>query len=312
MMRVGSIFLAVLALTLGVGGGLAWGLYAGAHKTFPYDTSRWIKQAVFPSQYANWERFSDVSRRTPAPCPPDALVVFAIGQSNAANELSSYGDRIPDAPAYNFFNGACYEIEDPVLGATGHRGSLWTTFAQDLSARLAHQPVIVITAGVNSSSVREWLDPPEDHSQFALEQLAAANELGLSVDYVVWVQGEADALQYTEGDVYEQALTALINRVDSAAGHARPTWLMFEQSLCSMMPRGSEAIRQAQRNVAARGTNKILVANLDHLGERFRHDECHFNANGTREISRLLVEAITAHAAAQAPVNGAGGVEVSG
>src|SRR5262249_41230250 len=80
-------------------------------------------------------QFSDyqlANARPPVPCPRQAFVLLALGQSNAANQVGEPVSAVGDLPAYAFFHGRCFRIEDPIPGATGRDGSLWTHFAQRL------------------------------------------------------------------------------------------------------------------------------------------------------------------------------------
>ena len=58
-------------------------------------------------------------------------------------------------------------------------------------------------------------------------------------------------------------------------------------------PRGSAAIRAAQADVAARVTEVRIIMNTDDLGDRYRYDDCHFNANGRDRILDRLVPLMT-------------------
>ena len=178
-------------------GAFLHGLYVGSYKTFPFEYVHKLKHAFSSSTGIRLDVYSDTAGRSASPCPATGVVILAIGQSNAANALPSFGEKAEAAQAFNFFNGSCYPIEDPVLGATGDRGSLWPQFAQRLSAAMNNAPVVMITSAIEGSTVRQWLAPPTQYVARVERQMAMAQSMGLVPRAVIWHQGEADAVEGT-------------------------------------------------------------------------------------------------------------------
>lgn len=58
------------------------------------------------------------------------MVILALGQSNSAN----YGETRyrPKHEAYSYFRGILYGAADPMFGADGLKGSVWTRLADML------------------------------------------------------------------------------------------------------------------------------------------------------------------------------------
>jgi Carbohydrate esterase, sialic acid-specific acetylesterase len=278
-----------IAVVTGFFSAFAFGVHAGVYKTFPFSYIHSAKHLFLSSTGIRWDVFADTSGRRQVPCPANSAVILAIGQSNAANDLPSFGEQSASDAAVNFFDGKCYAIEDPVLGATGNRGSLWSQFAQELSASLHGLPVVMITSAIDGSTVRQWLMPPAVYVARAERQLSMAKEMGLKPIIVIWFQGEADAVEGTSQSQYEQDLRDLISRLRGRGAGAGQSWLIFQASRCTTKPSGSEEIRLAQASVARTVENVYVVMNTDQLGSRFRYDDCHFNDNGkARIIARLL------------------------
>ncbi len=85
---------------------------------------------------------------TQAPTVTDkTMVAFVFGQSNSAN---GEGERFQakGANVFNYFDSHYYIASDPLLGATGTAGSMWTITANKLIEKNIADKVILIAAGV--------------------------------------------------------------------------------------------------------------------------------------------------------------------
>ena len=59
----------------------------------------------------------------------DTLVLLCLGQSNAANAGGTlYRSKCYNT--YNFYQGELYPLVDPLLGANGTGGSVWSRLAE--------------------------------------------------------------------------------------------------------------------------------------------------------------------------------------
>lgn len=158
--------------------------------------------------------FTSTAERREAACPAEDFAAFvALGQSNAANSLSSFGEVDPSVPAYQFYDGKCYFMEDPAIGSTGDRGSLWTEFAQSLSGT-SGRGVVFVTSAVEASAVADWLDPKSGYFDRAARQIEQAIAAGMPPKFVLWHQGETDASLNTDPLEYTAMLKNLIERFD--------------------------------------------------------------------------------------------------
>ena len=278
--------------------GFVWGLSSGHYKVFPFSILKETKSYIaefFPKPpknriYRPAERFfTSNAERLEITCPNDDPITFvALGQSNAANSLSSFGERDPEATAYQFYDGKCYLMEDPTIGSTGDRGSLWTEFAQSLS-QASGWSVVFVTAAVEASSVNDWLEPESGYFDRAARQISQAIDSDLTPKFVLWHQGETDALSNTDPLDYTLRLKTLIEQVDQLFEPGlEPTWIIFQTSICRGLPNGSRQLVEAQRNVTKQHMRAILGPNTDQLGSLYRYDGCHFNANGKARIIEEL------------------------
>lgn len=150
----------------------------------------------------------------------DDSVVGVFGQSNSANHVDQRVAVRLEAAAFDFFDGACRRIGDPVLGASGREGSAWTRFAQDFSER-RRRPTVVVADGVSGTDARVW----------ALDGGALAGGCaGLRTDALIWRQGEAD-----HGDdpaVYRRRVEQVFDRFRVAPiwADAGPRFVIFKAS----------------------------------------------------------------------------------
>jgi hypothetical protein len=254
------------------------------------------------SKWREWRRdLSDwqLARGLPSvPCPASALVIAALGQSNAGNHLGPRVPADPALPAFAFFRDRCTPLSDPVPGATGSEGSLWTDVAHQL-ARQSGRPVVIIAGAAASSSVKHWSRDTAGMTSRALRSITAAAAAGLAPQFVIWLQGEADSEARMDEATYAALLEGVIakfnlelaNRTNPAT--ASPTWIITQTSRCWGEHTRSEEVRRAQRRVAKRIANAYIGPDTDALGDAYRRDGCHFGAAGRQRLAAEMVETIT-------------------
>jgi hypothetical protein len=119
-------------------------------------------------------------------------IIVTFGQSNAAN----FGET-PFEPRGNVFNfnyadGKCYFAKDPLLGADGKKGSVWTRVGDKLVSRHVYDTVLLAPIGVNWSSVSEWAPSGRLHGRIH-KVLKGLQKKGLTITHLLWHQGERDA-----------------------------------------------------------------------------------------------------------------------
>ena len=231
------------------------------------------------------------------PCPKSAFVIAALGQSNAGNHLGPRVAGDPALPVYAYFRDRCVALQDPVPGATGEDGSLWTELALQL-ARSRREPIVVIAGAAAGSSVRDWDRDHAGMTSRALRSLAAAARDGLAPRVVVWLQGETDAEAGMSQATYASLLEKLVERISAAIASAsskptaRPAWIITQTSRCWGSETRSEDVRAGQRAVAAKIANGHPGPDTDALDDSYRRDGCHFSERGRQRIVAELVEAI--------------------
>ena len=238
--------------------------------------------------------FTDTTQKTLLSCPAadkKALTFLVLGQSQAANTNNTVFASDGNKELLNAWNGKCYRLEDPVLGASDEGGSLWTVFAQKLYARL-HRPVVILNYAANGSDAKLWR--PDRGDNLMTRLINDANKYtaqGGKIDYIIYDQGEADAMYETPKQDYKNDLEAIFDYVQKAFDGEQKI-LLFQTSLCPPYTGKSKDILDAQAEVAAARKDTQIVFNTDTLDRSYRHDGCHFNARGAQVVTDHLVGAV--------------------
>jgi hypothetical protein len=217
----------------------------------------------------------------------DAAVILAMGQSNAGN----YGETLyrPKQAVFNFNwnDGKCYRAEDPLLGSTGDRGSVWSRLGDALVETKQFKQVVIVPIAVGGSSVRDWAGP-DGPSQRAVRANEALGRIGLHVTHVLWHQGEADYEMHKE--VYARLFSRMTDYI-RAAGINAPVFVATA-TVCNNT--GASQIREAQRELPFRLANVFAGPDTDALDSIYdrRDNLCHFSDRGLALHARLWRDVI--------------------
>jgi lysophospholipase L1-like esterase len=145
--------------------------------------------------------------------------------------------------------------------------------------------VVVASVAQGSSAVADWVDARPNAQRLAA-LLPELRRAGLTVDAVVWHQGETEAWSsHADGSAYRRALQQWINSV-RALGITAPIFIC----LTSRDGAGTinATIRQAQASVWDARRHVYAGVDTDSLGDKFRSDGVHFNGRGLDQFARLL------------------------
>lgn len=290
-MRRTGILLAVGGFVLAYGYGVA----SYAYRLFPVDQLGEIKRWVAPDsgRPSDLQVFADVSDRQEVSCwsiDHDAAVILAMGQSNAAN----YGETRyrPVQPVFNFnwADDKCYRAEDPLLGSTGNRGSVWTRLGDALVETGRFKQVLIVPIGVGGSSVRDWAGPDGPAAR-AVRASHTLGQFGLHVTHVLWHQGEADYEMHKE--VYARLFARMTAYIRSNGINA-PVFVATA-TICDN--HGASQIREAQRELPFRIANVFAGPDTDALDSIYdrRDNLCHFSNRGLALHARLWRDVLLRH-----------------
>ncbi len=198
------------------------------------------------------------------------MVVLVLGQSNSANHAETRADGGPGV--YSWHEGRCYEARDPLPGASGSGGSLWTRLGPMLRAANAADTVLFVPLGVTTTSVAQWDRHPVlvGRLEAVARALAAAD---IHVTHVVWYQGEADSFKATSAQDYRRDFHRVLARL-RALGIAAPVYVPLA-TLCQK--RSNPAVREAQRVLPDELAGVRPGPDMDAIfGAVHRYNGCHF------------------------------------
>jgi len=227
----------------------------------------------------------------------DTLVLLVLGQSNAAN----FGSELYAAScvqAQSFYDGTIYPLADPLRGGNGNGGSVWSHLGQQLIETNFAAHVIVAPAAVGGTSIEQWI-PGGDLNHLLVETMASLQAKNLKVTHVLWHQGESNhtllnaTLTPTQNaQHYQQNFLKLVQQIRSLGVDA-PIFPAMT-SRCGQAP-SDTALINAQRNLANNALGIFNGPNTDIMGNEYRSDNCHFNAEGLKIHALLWAEAMAGH-----------------
>jgi hypothetical protein len=217
-------------------------------------------------------------------------VMLAFGQSNAANDGEPGYVTGPRVYNFNHFDGRCYAARDPLLGASGSGGSVWTRLGDKLVRAGVFEQVLFVPVAVGGTAVADWL-PGGGLFDRIVGTHRELTKHGLRITHLLWHQGETDAGSGTSAADYFSRFETMERGV-RALGIDAPLYVAVA-SLC--WNQGNEEIRQAQQRIIRTLPNAFAGPDTDTLDRfKWRRDLCHFSAAGLEEHARLWFEALVA------------------
>ena len=226
--------------------------------------------------------FNDnVSRYLSVPCPDnDAVVVVTGGQSNAANDYESAPPADHNAQTFMFYDGKCYKLQSPVLGASGEADSLWPSLGDKLNIEVG-RPVVFINGAVGGTQIGDWLDDRSRYLERLAHQILLARKLGFKPNFVLWIQGETDAAVQLDPTTYAREQEALITKLDSwGATNSNTKWVIYRSTHCTNRPNNGPAIELSLSKLASKDDRIVLGPEVTGYEDSFRRDGCHLNTRG--------------------------------
>ena len=213
------------------------------------------------------------------------LVALTFGQSNSANHGETPHTSGPGV--LNFYLGKLYAAQDPLLGATGSRGSVWTRFGDLAMVSGRYDAVVIAPIGVGSTEIRRWAPGGDLHPRliYSLRDLQSS---GLPVTHLLWHQGEGD--RWTTEDEYRTLFLAMLAAV-RREGVTAPIYV----SVATRSPTGVvPPVQAAQRGLVDPAAGILAGPDTDSMGDEFRNprDADHFSTTGLQRAAELWAEAV--------------------
>jgi hypothetical protein len=217
------------------------------------------------------------------------MVALAFGQSNAAN----FGEnpRQAGAGVLNFHQGKLYAAHDPLLGAGGDGGSVWTRLGDRLIAATYYDAVVFLTLGVGGAALARWTVSGDLHPRL-VEAIRDVQSHGLSITHVLWHQGEKDAMLHTSKHAYKQMF---MDMVSSLRQHGVTAPIYVSVATRCQKVRPQEEIRQAQQELVDMDKGIYAGPDTDTLDGRYRYDGCHLSDEGLERCAELWLEKLAPH-----------------
>jgi hypothetical protein len=220
---------------------------------------------------------------------PRMMVALVLGQSNAANFGESR--RMSGPGVYNLYRGWLYRARDPLRGANGQTGSVWTRLGDKLIAEKLYNTVIFVPAAVGATEIERWA-PEGDLHPLILKAIEDAQKRRLKITHLLWHQGESDAVLRTSRLEYKLRFLAMLASI-RAHGVDAPIFVAVATRCGQYLP--SSEIESAQRELIDPGMGIYPGPNTDVLDEHFRYDGCHFSDEGLDIHASLWVQSLKAN-----------------
>ena len=244
---------------------------------------RKIKGVVNPWVKNLESRYAYTNNKKAVKCPKNSIVILVSGQSNASNFLRS--KKKYDNKHLNYFNGKCYELSNPVLGAEGDMSSLIPALASKLGKS---KKIIFFTSGRGGMAMAHANHKNMifiNYTKNGLEELEKNNNI---LKFFIWIQGESDL---GNSDSYIENFEEMFESITKNLEHREKINLIITQtSRC--FDKDDPLLRNKQKLISINRNKSIRVINTDKLGNEFRYDKCHYNQKGIEKISFYISKII--------------------
>jgi hypothetical protein len=244
------------------------------------------------------------------------LKLFVWGQSLAAND--GYGRHAARNTGKTFVyeGGNYYPCTDPIVGAEGGGGSVWSRLADNIMGRpIQNTPVTQVVIGCcaqGSTSINDWTpgggSAPKLNSSLS-DYIAKVGQ----PTHLAYSQGEQDVGVLSTEQWFDrwQAMVASIRDLGCKSKiwtsieticNIRTTDDPFDESVIRRLPDsyvqieiGRQSIRAAQRMVGTFGPDSRPGPNLDLIDWHLRAcgDGCHFGERGLAMAAQAWATALT-------------------
>jgi len=223
------------------------------------------------------------------------MVALVFGQSNAAN----FGEtrRMAGPSVYSLYKGWLYRARDPLRGADGNGGSVWTRLGDLLIAEKLYDRVIFVPVAIGGTEISRWA-PDGDLHPLILRAIEDVKKRKLTFSYLLWHQGESDAVLHTSKLDYMKRFRAMLASIRQH-GVAAPVFVAVA-SRCGQYAINLE-IEQAQRELVNPMAGVYAGPDTDVLDESYRYDSCHFSDAGLLKHAELWFQKLKAQATQEKP-----------
>jgi len=282
-----TVFL-LLFITFGIG------LKSGAERDELYKITKYFKDKIFTSknkvsdleiskkfenkieykknQYDQLTFYHDKIQIERPLIDKKTLIIFTFGQSNSANHG---GEKFfpKNENIINYWNKNYYLASDPLLGATGVAGSVWTNLGTKIVDNNLAEKVIIMAAGVSGTSIKKWANYGS-LNEMLIERLKEAKKQKLDINYFLWHQGESDYI--LSPVIYSKKLSEVIKLTKKF--YPKSDFFVSQASKCGVYP-SNESLLNTQKEIT-KLNGVYLGPNTDLIEVEDRYDGCHLSGRG--------------------------------
>ncbi len=220
------------------------------------------------------------------------IVLLVLGQSNAAN----YGKELFSSncnKTYNFYQGKLYPLKDPLKGASGEKGSVWSRLGNLLIENNFAEEIIIAPASVGGTAIEQWI-PGGDLNYLITETVHALQASNHEITHILWHQGESNHSATNPNISTTQNALDYKNNFNILVNYLRDLNVNSPIFIAQATRCGSRSIDIDLQNAQFQLANDSLKIyngpNTDLLGNEYRYDNCHFNAKGLNEHAQLWAD----------------------
>jgi len=211
------------------------------------------------------------------------MVILTFGQSQAANNgESKYSSK---ENVYNYYNGKFYTAVDPLKGATGKRGSVWTRLGDKIIEQGLCDRVLFVPVAYGASGIESWSPDGQFYSRIT-NAIDGLRKYNLEVTHMFWSQGSYDSWQHTPeaAENYKAEFMEIVNGIRSY-GVTAPIYVSVETYSYGNY---DSLIQQAQRDLVNMDAKIYPGPNNDEITERW--DGVHFSNKGLDKLANLWLD----------------------
>jgi len=213
------------------------------------------------------------------------MVILTFGQSQAANNgESKYSSK---EKVYNYYDSKFYTAVDPLLGATGGRGSVWTRLGDKIIEQGLCDHVLFVPVAFGASGIESW--SPDGKLYYRITNaISGLRKYNLEITHIFWSQGSYDSWQHTSeaAEKYKAEFMEIVDGIRKCGVDA-PIYISVETYSYG---NHDSFIQQAQRDLVDVDAKIYPGPNNDDIKERW--DRVHFSNNGLDKLANLWIEVL--------------------
>jgi hypothetical protein len=219
------------------------------------------------------------------------MVALVFGQSNAGN----YGNVRLSARSgvFNLRYRTLTAAIDPLRGAQGEGGSVWTRLGNLLIENGVYDEVVFVPVSFGGTEIGQWVPEMPLFKQIK-DASDDVHERGWQFTHLLWHHGESDNALKIDYANYQLRFRNMLRGIREL-GIGAPIFVSVASRCAQYAP--SREIQGAQMNLVNHGAGIWAGPNTDTLGNEFRWDGCHLNADGQQVTARMWFQILSQYEA---------------